>query len=420
MRGTRVWQTVIGVSGAVVKRVDLVADDVGGEQVLVISVRVGFGGRGRCSRCGRRCAGYDRGHGRRRWRSLDHGPVKAFLEAEAPRVRCPEHGVVVAEVPWARPAAKHTRAFEDTVAWLTAHAPASTVATMLRVVWRTVTGIVERVVADALAGTDLLDGLARIGIDEIAHRKGHRYLTCVIDHDTGRLVWARPGRNIETVAAFFTELGPDRAAKLTHISADGADWIHTPVRQYAPTAVLCLDSFHVMQWVIDALDQTRRSLWNGLRRAGHAAAAADLKGTRWALVKNPVDLTLTQRQTVAAIKELNQPLYTAYLIKDQLHDVFRLKGADGRRYLHGAISWASRSRLPAFVRLARRLRRHQDLIHNTLDHGLTNARAEATNTHLRALTKRANGYHSPQRLIAMAMLTRAGLCPPLPHQKKSE
>ena len=314
-------------------------------------------------------------------------------------------------------AAKHTRPVEDTVAWLTAHAPASTVATLLRVAWRTVTGIVERVVADALTGTDLLDGLTRIGIDEIAYRKGHRYLTCVIDHDTGRLVWARPGRNSQTVTAFFTALGPERAARITHVSADGADWIHTSVTEHAPQAILCLDPFHVMQWVITALDQTRRDLWNDLRRAGHTAAAAAIKGARWALVKNPIDLTLTQKKTVAEIKRLNQPLYTGYLIKDQLHDVFRLKGDDGRRYLTGAIAWAQRSRLPAFIALAATLRRHLPLIHNTLDHGLSNARAEATNTHLRALTKRANGYHTPDRLIAMAMLTRGNLCPPLPHQK---
>lgn len=417
MRESRVWQAMLGVPGLVVESVDLEDDErVVGGRVVVVSVRVRFGARGQCARCGVRCAGYDQGRGRRRWRSLDHGVMKVFLEADAPRVRCGEHGVVVAQVPWARPGAKHTRGFEDMVAWLVAHAPASTVAAVLRVAWRTVTAVVDRVVREASGRVDLLEGVTRIGIDEIAYRKGHRYLVCVIDHDTGRLIWARPGRNAATIEAFFTEMGPDRAKRLTHVSADGADWIHAPVAAHAPQAVLCLDPFHVIMWVNDALDQVRRDLWNRLRRAGHHARAANLKGTRWALVKNPVDLTLTQKQTLADLRAINSPLYTAYLIKEQLRNVFRLKGRDGRRYLIGAISWAAHSHQPALVRLAATLRRHLPLITNTLDHGLSNARCEATNTHLRALTKRANGYHTPHALISMAMLTRSGLCPPLPTQ----
>ena len=176
------------------------------------------------------------------------GTVRAFLEAEAPRVSCREHGVVVAAVAWARPGARFTRAFEDTCAWLTAHASASTVAQLLRVTWRTVTAIVTRVVADLAGRVDQLDRLRRIGIDEIAHRKGQRYLTCVIDHDTGRLVWAAPGRDMATLDVFFDELG-SRSEALTHVSADAADWIHTVVADRAPQAIRCLDPFHVLSLI---------------------------------------------------------------------------------------------------------------------------------------------------------------------------
>ncbi|MBY0390555.1 MAG: transposase [Mycobacterium pseudokansasii] len=110
----------------------------------------------------------------------------------------------------------------------------------------------------------------------------------------------------------------------------------------------------------------------------------------------------------------NATLYRAYLLKEQLREVFRVKGAHGRQLLAGWLSWASYSRIPEFVALARSIRRYRDLIHNTLDHGLSNAKSEATNTHLRALTKRAYGFHSPDALIGMAMLTRGGLCPQLP------
>jgi transposase len=342
------------------------------------------------------------------------GTVKAYLEADAPRVSCPQHGVVVAAVPWARPGARCTTGFEDTCAWLAAHAVFTVVAAVLRVSWRTVTAVVTRVVADLAGRTDQLEGLRRIGIDEIAHRKGHRYLTVVVDHDTGRLVWAGAGRDAKTLARFFDDLGRERSARLTHVSADGAEWIHTVVAQRAPQAVLCLDPFHVVAWATKALDAVRRDLWNDLRAAGATEAAKSLKGTRWALVKNPEDLTGDQRTTLAGIATTNKGLYRAYLLKEQLRAVFATKGEQGRALLAGWLAWARRSRLPAFVKLARTIQKYQHLIRNTLEHDLSNARSEATNTHLRVLTRRAYGFHTPEALIAMAMLTRGGLCPQLP------
>lgn len=412
MRTSRVWARLLGVEQAVIEEVTLEGEDA--EARLVVRVRPRAGQRSRCGQCGRRCPGYDQGEGARRWRSVDLGTVRTFLEAQAPRVRCPEHGIGVAAVPWARPGARHTSAFEDTCAWLTAHAAATTVSTLLRVTWRTVTDIVTRVVADSLAGTDRLDGVRRVGIDEIAHRKGHRYLTVVTCHDTGRIVWAGKGRDAATLRGFFDALGPERSAALTHVSADGAEWIHTVVAQRAPQAVLCLDPFHVVAWATKALDAVRRDTWNQLRKAGQAAAAKEFKGSRWALVKNPEDLTGEQRTTLAGIAKTNKGLYRAYLLKEQLRAVFAVKGDEGRQLLAGWLAWAKRSKLPEFVKLAKTIERYKTLIWNTLEHGLSNARSEATNTHLRVLTRRSYGFHTPEALIAMAMLTRGGACPELP------
>ena len=287
--------------------------------------------------------------------------------------------------------------FEDTCAWLTAHAPASTVAKLLRTTWRSVTSIVTRVVAEAAGRTDRLAGLRRIGIDEIAYRKGHRYLTTVVDHDTGRLVWAAQGRNTDTMRAFFDDLGPARAAQLTHVSADGAQWIHTVVGERAPQAVLCLDPYHVVAWATTALDQIRRQTTAGLKAAGRKDAAAELAATRWALIRNPEDLSATQRGTLASIKHTNQRLFTAYLLKEQLRAVFEAKGSHGRALLAGWLAWARRARLPEFTKLAKTITHYLPLIRNTLDHGLSNARSEATNTHLRVLTRRAYGFHTLRR-----------------------
>lgn len=394
--------------------------DEGGGWDLVMRVRAKVGQCGRCSRCGRRCAGYDRRGQRRRWRSLDWGSTMVYLEAEVARVSCPEHGVVVAHVPWARPAARHTYAFEDTVAWLTARAAASVVAELLRTTWRAVHAIVERVVTERAGQADLLSGLRRIGIDEIAYRKGQRYLTCVVDHDTGRLVWAAEGRNSETILTFFDALGDERATALTHVSADGAEWIHNPVKARAPHAVLCLDPFHIIGWATGAVDKVRRGLWNTLRGNGRTDHADSLKGTRWAVLKNPEDLTGEQRTTIATIAKTNNRLYRAYLLKEQLRAIFAARGKPGRVLLAGWLAWAARCRIPEFVTLAKTIKHYLPLIRNTLDHGLSNARSESTNTHLRVLTRRAYGFHTPDALITMAMLTRSGLCPPLPGRSSKD
>jgi hypothetical protein len=181
-----------------------------------------------------------------------------------------------------------------------------------------VAAIVTRVIADGRDTNDLLAGLVRIGIDEISYRKGQRYLTVIVDHGTGRLVWAKEGRNQETLGKFFDELGAGRAGRLTHVSCDGADWIHALVRQRAPRAVICLDPFHVVAWAMKALDKVRvRTMAKAGVRDRHAM---------WATRKNPADLTGEQKTSMAEIAATNKALYRAYLLKEQLREVFSVKG----------------------------------------------------------------------------------------------
>lgn len=414
MRNARLWQRLLGLARTVIEWIDIEVDETG--ELLVVAVRPRKGARRRCGRCGARSPWYDRGPPRRRWRHLDFGTVRVVLEAEVPRVSCAEHGPTVIAVPWARHASRFTTAFEDTVAWLSARAAASTVAQLLRVTWRAVTGIVERVIAEAAGRTDRLAGLRRIGIDEVAYRKGQRYLTVVVDHDSGRLVWAGKGRDKATVAAFFDALGPERARQLSHVSADAAEWIEAVVAERAPQAIRCLDPYHLVAWATDALDKVRRQVWNTERggTGGRTQVSTMLKGARWALWKNPDRLSPPQRQTLAVIQKTNKPLYRAYLLKEQLREIVALKGSDGRLLLAAWLRWAGRSRLEPFVKLAKTIRRHLHAIHNMLDHGLSNALIEASNTQLRLLTRQAFGYHSAEALIAMATLKRGGLCPPLP------
>jgi transposase len=298
-----------------------------GQQALVVRVRPTRKEQSRCAQCGRRCPGYDRGEGLRRFRAMDLGLGRSYVEALAPRVRCKHHGVGVQRVPWARSGSGFVRAFEDHLAWLVVRTDKTTVSTLLRIAWRTVGAIVERVCKSARDRIDPLCGITRIGIDEVSYRKGHNYLTVVLDHDTGRLLWAHPGKNEATLHKFFDELGPLRSQQRSLVSADAAPWIASVVKERCPQATLCLDPFHIVKWATEALDEVRRDLWNQLRRDGKKEQADSLKRSRWALGKKPEDLTDKQRLKLSAIEKDNQPLFRAYLLKEQLRSVFTYSGA---------------------------------------------------------------------------------------------
>ena len=170
MLAANVWRKLLGVDRATV--IESIDFDEEAESV-VVHVRPRRSTKRRCGRCGRRAPGYDQGVGRRNWRALDLGVLLCHLQSDAPRVKCPEHGPTVAQVPWARHGAGHTRDFDDQVAWLVTHTSKPAVGELLRVAWRTVGSITTRVVADARATDDPFCGLRRIGIDEISYRRGH-------------------------------------------------------------------------------------------------------------------------------------------------------------------------------------------------------------------------------------------------------
>jgi transposase len=292
---------------------------------VVVAVRPRVRERDRCPHCRRRCPGYDLGEGRRRWRALDLGTIFAYVEAEAPRVHCRRHGVVVAAVPWARHGSWFTRAFEDQCAWLAVNASASAVAQLMRTSWRAVGAICRRVSDEARAQRDLLADLRRLGFDEISVRKGQNYLTVVVDHHSGRLVWAAPGRDRTTIEQFLDLLGQQRCARIELVSCDMAEWIMRPLAERCPNATVCLDPFHVVKLATDALDEIRREVWNEARKAGETALARELKGARFALWKNPNNLTPRQRLKLAHIQRVNQRLYRAYLLKEHLRQIYRVE-----------------------------------------------------------------------------------------------
>jgi transposase len=374
-----------------------------------------------CPHCGHKTRWrYDTRPVPSRWRHLDLGTWRLEVRADLRRLRCPTHGVVVEGVPFARPGAHLTRDLDDLLAWLATRMDKSAVARLCRVSWRTVGRACERVVATEL-DPDRLDGLFRIGVDEISWRKHHKYLTLVVDHDRGKVIWGAKGKDAKTLDAFFDELGPQRSAQLSAVSLDlGPAYLKSVQAEgHAPQAVVCADPFHLVKLVGEALDEVRRELWNQLRRLPDDRWAKDFKGSRWALLKNPEDLTETQAAQLARIRRNRGGMWRAYEMKEQFRAIFAgdLGRDEAGELLDRWCARAQRSRLAPFVKVARTMRERRELLLNAVEHGISNGRVEGLNTKVRLLIRRAYGFHSADAALALVMLAAGPIDLKLPHER---
>ncbi|MBK5229133.1 MAG: ISL3 family transposase, partial [Actinobacteria bacterium] len=358
----------------------------------------------------------------RRWRHLDLGACRLLLESEIRRLHCPCcEKVRTEQVPWARPGARHTRDFEDVVAWLAQRVDKTAVAKLLRCSWEAVANIVTRVVADHI-NDSRLDELYRIGVDEVSYRKGHRYLTIVADHDReGAVVWAKEGKKAEILKAFYDELGDERKARLEAISLDMGGAYATATSEEVPHVTQCVDPFHVVKAANDAIDKTRRSAWNAERRSNPAPKRKRgrprkgsspppdqpryIKHTRWALVKDPDDLNDAQLEVLHSLRRERSALYRCWQLKEGLRDLYRLRRPqDAALHLDWWLAWACRCRIPAFVKLSKTIRANRDRILAAVELGLSNSKLEGINSKIRLINHRGYGHHSAAALLSMIYL----------------
>jgi len=398
MRTTSLLQHLIGVTPLVIDGFSLEP------RGLVLDVRPRHR-RPRCGGCGRLRPGYDRS-GPRLWRHLGIGDLKIWLRYAPRRVSCRRCGIRTERVSWADPGSRFTHDFEELAAYLARATDKTTVTHLLGVAWRTVGAIVGRVV-DRRLDRDRLCGLRRIGVDEFSYRKRHRYLTLVVDHDRGRVVWAGPGKGSEALSGFFRALGPKGCAALETVTMDMSGGYQKALAKHAPQAEVVFDRFHVQRLASDALDAVRREQ---LRERRGTPEGRALFRSRFSLWKNPWNLDARERRRLKGIERNNRTLYRAYLLKESLARALDYRQEwRARRALKEWLGWASRSRLPAFVKLARTVRKHLEGILAYVGERLTNGIVEGINTRLRMVARRAFGFHSPQALIAMLYLCCGGI-----------
>ena len=371
----------------------------------------------------------------RRWRGLDLGSARLFLQAEIRRLDCRSCGRVRTEtVPWARPAARFTRDFEDLVAWLAQHTDKTTVTRLLRTSWETVAAIVVRVVAEHVDSCRLED-LYRIGVDEVSYRKGHRYLTVVADHDRdGAVVWAGEGRDHAVLGKFYDLLGEHGCTQLEAVSLDMGGAYQKATSSKAPQARQCVDPFHVVKLANEAIDRARRWAWN-VERATNPTSKRPwgrppkgstpppnkprwVKHTRWALLKDPDALNDNQLEVLDTLRRERSVLYRCWQLKEGLRDLYRLRRPnDAAVHLDWWLAWACRCRIPSFVTLSKTIRANRDRILAAVELGLSNSKLEGLNSKIRLINHRGYGHHTATALFAMIYLCCGGITVQLPTER---
>jgi transposase len=442
MRVSTAFSRLLRLPGVWVRSVKFEPDRV----VVEVALRAGLLHCPKCSYSTRHRE--SRQHHDSVWRHLDLGVWRLEVHARLRRLRCPEHGALVESVPFARDGARFTRDFENLIAWLATKTDKTATCRLTRIDWQTIGRVIERV-GQELIDTDRLIGLFEISIDEVAWRKGHRYLTLVGDHRRRCVVWGCEGKGQAAADQFFAELDPakpedeqedldagsseigaeqvtaegedqigERAGQLRAVTMDMGEGYAKSVREHAPQAVICIDNYHVVALATKALDEVRREHWNELRATGEKDAAKQFKDARWSLLKNPGDLTDRQADTLAALHAAGGKTPRAWAMKEMVRAIFA-HGLDVdavAELIDRLLARLSRSRLRPFVRLGRTIRKHRDGILAARRLKLTNARAEAMNNKVKLIVRRAYGFHSANAALTLVHLTCGPVTLTLPHE----
>lgn len=379
------------------------------------------------------------------WRGLDFGGILVEIEHQTHRLTCPEHGIVTAAVPWAYPSSSFTKEFDMAVTWLAEYLPRSAVANYMRIDWQTVGSCVSRALHDLEPDrSGRLNGLVNIGIDETSYCKGHKYITVVVNHDTNSVVWVADGHGKAVLEQFYKGLTPEQLASIKVVTGDGARWITDCVNEFTPGCTRCMDPFHVVEWATESLDEVRKDRWRSAhqkvqemekknpQKPGHPKSddnisaaikaakekASEIKNSAYTLGKAPENLTENQQIRLEMIQANDPQLYRAYRLKESLR--LLLKSTDAEQAeadLRHWIFWASHSRIPAFVELSRKIKRHKEHILNTIRLGLSNARIEATNNKIKLIIRKAYGFRNINNMMDMVYLVCSDIKVPLPNRK---
>lgn len=364
-----------------------------------------------CSHCGQQTFFHYDTQPPRRVEDLHLGPYRMFWEFAPRRIRCPHCGTVHVEtIAGISPHARLTNRFRQAIAEECAEQSCAKVARDNGLNESTVRGCDREFLAKRETITPRRF-CERLGIDEIAIRKGHVYATVFYDHDTKTVLHMVQGRDKESVFAFFESMGKEWCEHVKVVTADLWAACRAAVRKFLPNARMATDKFHVCAYAADALDEVRRA-----EQAGALGMAEfDLKRGRFLLLKASARLDERGKARIEKLKELNANVYTAYLLKEQSVTLYEQPcHSDAKAFLDKWSSACIASGLEPFVRLGKRLRRHAESILAYFTYGITNAIAEGINNVIKVVKRIAFGFHDFE-YFRLKVLARTGQLRPFPH-----
>lgn len=349
-----------------------------------------------CPECGEYCGVHDTTE--KHWRHLDFWQHKTELIARVPRVSCPDHGVLQAEVPWARPGSGFTLMMEAMVMLLCQQMSVSAAASHLGETDTRLWRVLKHYVNEAHAKKDW-STVSQIMVDETSAKRGHRYVTVIVDAESRDLLFMAEGRGGEALQAFAQEMAAHggKPEQIKLISMDMSPAYRKGAREAFPQARLVFDRFHVMQMVGKALDDVRKSLL----RAG-----ADMPGGLWALRGNAWTRSEQQLATRHALCQEYPKLGRAMMLREILQDILADEDAESLAWW---CSRAMRSRLEPFKKVAKSIREHWDGIVAFMETRITNGLIEAINGLLQLAKRLARGFRSFENFRTMAYLKASHL-----------
>jgi transposase len=349
-----------------------------------------------CPVCGQDCPVYDTQE--KVWRHLDFFQHAAYLHARVPRVQCPEHGVHLVPVPWAREGSGFTLLFEALVMAMVREMPVLTVARMVGETDQRLWRVIDHYVAKAREAVDMSEVHA-IGVDETSSRRGHDYISLFVDLKAKRLLFATPGKDAQTFEKFAEDLQAHSgsAEAITEVSMDLSPAFQKGAAEHLPNAPVTFDRFHLMKLVNEAVDAVRK---------GEAHSQPDLKKSRWLWLKNPERLSAKQSTKLQELLK-NQNLKTAqaYQFRLTFQEIFTIQNRhQGAVLLKAWIENAKASGLPPLVKVAYTLMNHWDGVLRWFESQITNGILEGFNSLLQSAKAKARGYRTHKNFINMACL----------------
>lgn len=349
------------------------------------------GTRFACPECGSELSVYDHA-GERSWRHLDSCQFRTVLHARAPRVHCPEHGVRQVRLPWAEPGGRFTILFEALAVDVLLATDVKKAATILGITWDEAWHIMERaVVRGRRAKPSAMPAL--IGVDEKAIAKGHRYMTLVCDLEQAAVEYISQDRKQASLENYFEAFEPEARQALQAISLDMWPPYINACRDKVPGAdrKMVFDRFHIMRYVVDAVDKVRKREHKALLATGDAT----LTKSKYLWLYSAENVPERSRERFATLKKAQLKTARAWALKESLRELWNYSREGwARRFWQRWYFWATHSRLPPMIEAAKTIARHLPNVLTYFSHPITNAVAEGLNSKIATIQKRACGYRN--------------------------